>query len=56
MGAGPTKTRILRDAPNADELESVVDVVPMGRLGEANEIANVILFLLGPGASFVTVR
>ena len=30
------------------------EVIPLGRLGQADEIAPMIVFLLGPEASFIT--
>jgi NAD(P)-dependent dehydrogenase (short-subunit alcohol dehydrogenase family) len=39
---------------NEKLLELYRAMIPLGRLGEAREIAQAILFLLGPGASFIT--
>jgi NAD(P)-dependent dehydrogenase (short-subunit alcohol dehydrogenase family) len=33
---------------------AILDSTPMGRLGRADEVANVIVFLAGPGASYMT--
>jgi 3-oxoacyl-[acyl-carrier protein] reductase len=37
-----------------DELDSLVDEIPMGRLGLPNEVAEVILFLLSEKSSYIT--
>ena len=43
-------TRAASRAPRPDAAK----VVPLGRLGEAEEIATTVRFLCGPGASFIS--
>ena len=52
---GPTKTGMtagMRDRPDTEQTMALV--VPMGRWGEASELAAAVSFLLSPDASFIT--
>lgn len=39
---------------NIDTLQPVIDQTPLGRAGQATEVANTIAFLLSPEASFIS--
>ena len=57
ISPGPTDTEIFkRDAPEAQIAAMrtmFADVVPMGRMGEAEEVARAALFLASADASFI---
>jgi NAD(P)-dependent dehydrogenase (short-subunit alcohol dehydrogenase family) len=55
VGPGPTKTP-MTEANRSDpaRMQQMLANIPMGRYGEPTEIAEVILFLASPAASFVT--
>jgi NAD(P)-dependent dehydrogenase (short-subunit alcohol dehydrogenase family) len=53
LSPGPTETPIVRQQP-ADAIARIVSTIPMGRMGEADEIAKAALFLASDDASFVT--
>ena len=53
VAPGFIKTRMLQDMPEK-ALEAVVNMTPVGRLGEATEIAAGVVFLASPAASYVT--
>ena len=46
----PMVERALADHP--ESMQAVIDSIPLGRLGYAEEIASAILWLSGPGAGF----
>ncbi|HEY1580359.1 MAG TPA: SDR family oxidoreductase [Terracidiphilus sp.] len=53
VSPGPTDTPIVDGQP-ADAIARIVSTIPMGRMGEPDEIARVALFLASDDSSFVT--
>ncbi len=54
IAPGPTDTPLLGFDAMTREQRALETANPLGRIARAEEIANAILFLAGPGASFVT--
>ena len=53
VSPGPTDTPIVDGVP-AEALARIVSAIPMGRMGESDEIAKAALFLASDDSSFVT--
>jgi NAD(P)-dependent dehydrogenase (short-subunit alcohol dehydrogenase family) len=53
LSPGPTETPIMAQQP-ADAIARIVSTIPMGRIGEPEEIAKAALFLASDDSSFVT--
>jgi NAD(P)-dependent dehydrogenase (short-subunit alcohol dehydrogenase family) len=53
LSPGPTETPIVARQP-ADAIARIVSTIPMGRMGEPDEIAKAALFLASDDSSFVT--
>jgi len=54
VAPGPTDTPLLHFDTLPREVQALELSNPLGRIGQPEEIATVIVFLAGPGASFVT--
>lgn len=58
VAPGPIDTPLWRGEMNAAEIETAATarsgIIPLGRLGNAGEVAGVIVFLLSPAASYIT--
>jgi len=54
VGPGYIKTPLVMNSLDTDALNALVGLHPIGRLGESEEIAELILWLASPKASFVT--
>ena len=58
VAPGPIDTPLWRGAVPPDEIDAVMakrsEVIPIGRLGEAAEVAQTIVHLLSPAASYIT--
>lgn len=54
IGPGYIKTPLVTNSLDETALDALIGLHPMGRLGESEEIAELILWLASPKASFVT--
>ena len=54
VGPGYIKTPLVMNSLDKNALDALVGLHPMGRLGESEEIAELILWLASPKSSFVT--
>jgi len=50
VAPGPIKTDMLKDAPT----EEMLKMIPAGRLGEADEVASLVAYLMGDDAGYIT--
>ena len=53
IGPGPVRTRAMDQLPRA-VLDSVIAGIPMGRIGEPDEIASAVAFFAGDQSDYVT--
>ncbi len=54
VGPGYIKTPLLTNSLDEATMQALVGLHPIGRLGEANEVAELVLWLSSPKSSFVT--
>ncbi len=54
VGPGYIKTPLLTNSLDEATMQALVGLHPIGRLGEANEVAEMVLWLSSPKSSFVT--
>jgi NAD(P)-dependent dehydrogenase (short-subunit alcohol dehydrogenase family) len=54
VGPGYIKTPLITNAMNDDIRKALIHLHPIGRLGEAEEVAELILWLASPKSSFAT--
>jgi NAD(P)-dependent dehydrogenase (short-subunit alcohol dehydrogenase family) len=54
VAPGAVETPLLRNTVTAAQIEAMKARYPIGRIGQPDEIARAILYLIGPDASFVT--
>jgi 3-oxoacyl-[acyl-carrier protein] reductase len=53
VAPGPVATELFLNGRSAELIERLTSVVPLGRLGEPNEVAGVISFLAGRDSGWV---
>ncbi|WP_407529369.1 SDR family oxidoreductase [Methylobacterium oryzisoli] len=54
VAPGPVATALFLDGKTDEQVAAVTRMIPMGRLAEANDIASVVSFLVGPDGGWVS--
>lgn len=54
VAPGPVKTDLLADAMGSQPAETLIPHLPLGRLGDPRDIANAVVWLASPKASWIT--
>ncbi len=56
VSPGPTDTDLLRGVNSPEDIEMVREMSPLGRLGQPEDVADVIGFLVGPDGRWMTAQ
>jgi len=53
VAPGPVETALFMDGKSAAQIEAIGKMIPLGRLGQPDDIAGVVSFLAGPDSGWV---
>ncbi|RWC68960.1 MAG: SDR family oxidoreductase [Mesorhizobium sp.] len=53
VAPGPVETALFTDGKSAAQIEAIGNMIPLGRLGQPDDIAGVVSFLAGPDSGWV---
>lgn len=53
VAPGPVETALFTDGKSAAQIEAIGNMIPLGRLGQPDDVAGVVSFLAGPDSGWV---
>jgi 3-oxoacyl-[acyl-carrier protein] reductase len=53
VAPGPVDTELFTDGKSAQQIEAITRLIPLGRLGQPDDIAGLVAFLAGPASQWV---
>jgi len=53
VAPGPVETALFMDGKSVAQIEAIGKMIPLGRLGQPDDIAGVVSFLAGPDSGWV---
>ena len=53
VAPGPVDTELFTDGKSAQQIEAITRLIPLGRLGQPDDIAGLVAFLAGPDSQWV---
>jgi 3-oxoacyl-[acyl-carrier protein] reductase len=53
VAPGPVDTELFTDGKSAAQIEAITRLIPLGRLGQPDDIAGLVAFLAGPDSQWV---